>query len=98
MSDPLSPDAVPYTPSGVRKAGLVPAPAPATLARWRTRGVRGVRMDTFLRGGRRYVLRSAIVAFIEAVTAVGNDPASQVRRSDNRSVEKATKKLKDEGL
>jgi hypothetical protein len=55
-------------------------------------------MDTFLRGGRRYVLRSAIVAFIEAVTAVGNDPASQVRRSDNRSVEKATKKLKDEGL
>jgi hypothetical protein len=51
-------------------ARLLPKrPNPATLWRWRTRGIRGVRLQTLMIGGRRHVLPSALRQFIEAVTA-----------------------------
>lgn len=49
LDDTLAPDAVPYTTAALRKAGIDPPPSPATLARWRLRGLSGVRMPTHLR-------------------------------------------------
>ena len=48
------------------------APVPphqSTLDRWWRRGVRGVRLETFLVGGRRFTTRAAMLRFIEATTA-----------------------------
>lgn len=42
------------------------SPAPATLNRWRLRGVRGVKLETLLIGGQRFTSREAIQRFIEA--------------------------------
>ena len=47
-------------------------PNPATLWRWRKKGVRGVKLETVLIGGRRYVSRTALRQFIEAVTAAAS--------------------------
>jgi hypothetical protein len=54
-------------------ARLLPKrPNPATLWRWRTKGVRGVKLETVLIGGRRYVSRAALRQFIDAVTAAAS--------------------------
>src|ERR1700722_12718296 len=54
-------------------ARLLPKrPNPATLWRWRTKGVRGVRLKTSMIGGRRYVTRAALQRFIDAVTAAAS--------------------------
>jgi hypothetical protein len=51
-------------------ARLLPKrPNPATLWRWRTKGVRGVLLKTSMIGGRRYVTPAALRQFNEAVTA-----------------------------
>ncbi len=42
------------------------SPAPATLNRWRLRGVRGVKLETLLIGGQRFTSREAIRRFIES--------------------------------
>jgi hypothetical protein len=65
----LAPDAVPYSSAGMRRLGINPPPSPATLARWRLRGLANVRPVTFLRGGRRYILPADLAAFFAAVTA-----------------------------
>ena len=41
----------------------------ATLHRWRLHGVRGVRLETILIGGLRYVSRESIARFIAAQNA-----------------------------
>jgi Protein of unknown function (DUF1580) len=54
-------------------ARLLPKrPNPATLWRWRTKGVRGVKLETLLIGGRRYVSRVALQQFIDAVTSAAS--------------------------
>jgi hypothetical protein len=57
-------------------ASLPWEPAGSTLSRWHSRGVRGVRLDTVLVGGKRWSSREAIQRFIEAVTAAGASPFS----------------------
>jgi len=47
----------------------------ATLWRWRTVGVRGVKLVTVLVGGRRRVSASMLNAFCQAVTAAGEGSA-----------------------
>lgn len=46
-------------------------PHVATLYRWMSRGVRGIRLRTILVGGRRYTSREALNEFIEATSQVG---------------------------
>ena len=46
-----------------------------TLQRWRSHGIRGVRLETILRGGARYTSREAIERFINATTAAGEQPS-----------------------
>ena len=43
----------------------------STVARWCLRGVRGVRLESVVVGGRRYTDRAAIARFIAATTAAG---------------------------
>jgi hypothetical protein len=101
MSDPLAADAVPYTTSGLRRAGIHPAPSSATLHRWRLRGLRGVRLVTFLRGGRRYVAPSALAEFFNAVTAAADGPSppsAASRQSRSREIERAEEQLDGDGI
>jgi hypothetical protein len=65
-------------------ARLLPKrPNPATLWRWRTKGVRGVKLVTKLIGGRRYVTRAALQQFIEAVTAAASASAGPPSASES---------------
>lgn len=43
---------------------------PALLNRWATRGVRGVVLESKMIGGRRYVWRAAVQAFLSALNAL----------------------------
>ncbi|MSR59066.1 MAG: DUF1580 domain-containing protein [Planctomycetaceae bacterium] len=46
---------------------LVPgSPCVATLRRWASSGVRGRKLDTVLRGGRRYVSPAALEQFVHS--------------------------------
>ena len=49
-----------FPPSGV---------STATLGRWIQRGVRGARLETILRGGRRFTSTEAIARFMESQNA-----------------------------
>jgi Protein of unknown function (DUF1580) len=55
----------------------------STLHRWRLRGVRGVRLETVLIGGRRFTSREALQRFVAAVSAStgvdGTAPQAQCR-------------------
>ena len=49
---------------------LLPSkPGPATLWRWHTVGVYGIRLQTVLIGGRRFCSRQSLEDFIQATTA-----------------------------
>ena len=45
----------------------------ATIHRWRMRGVRGVRLETTLVGGRRFTSKEAIERFFKRIDAVSGD-------------------------
>jgi Protein of unknown function (DUF1580) len=58
----------------------------ATLHRWRLHGVRGVRLETILIGGTRYVSRESIARFIadqnaNETTAPSVSPAQRTRQA-----------------
>lgn len=59
------------TPIPLREAGQQAPGSPhqSTLNRWWRRGVRGVRLETFLVGGKRFTTRDAMLRFFEATTA-----------------------------
>lgn len=98
MSDTLATDAVPFSPSGFRRLGVDPPPSPATLHRWRLRGLRGVCIDTFLRGGRRYVTPSAVADFFGAVTAAADGQPLDLHQHRKGAALQAAKELEAEGL
>lgn len=80
--DTLDPTAVRYSPAGLRRLGIDPAPSPAALGRWSLKGLRGIRPETFLRGGRRYITPRALAEFFAAVTRAadgGGASASHTR-------------------
>jgi hypothetical protein len=59
-------------------------PGPSTLWRWRTRGIRGVRLATVLIGGRRYVSKQALAAFAQRLTDA-TDPQLRDEAASERS-------------
>ncbi|HEX5105013.1 MAG TPA: DUF1580 domain-containing protein [Pirellulaceae bacterium] len=95
----IDPYAIPYTPAGMKQLGLNPPPSPATLHRWRLRGLRGVRLETFLRGGRRFTTRDAVENFFERITAIADraEPLGYTRRQEDEEIARAMKELEDEG-
>ncbi|NLX98218.1 MAG: DUF1580 domain-containing protein [Rhodopirellula sp.] len=75
-------------------------PSPSTAWRWYRKGIRGVRLETVVVGGRRYTSREALDRFLSAVTsAADSEPIrrrerdADVGRSDNTE-----RKLRDAGL
>ena len=67
----------------------------STLHRWRLRGVRGVKLETCLIGGRRYTSREAVERFSTATTAAANGEPLPVRtpRQRQRSIKQAEVEL-----
>ncbi|TWU13880.1 hypothetical protein CA54_27210 [Symmachiella macrocystis] len=59
----------------------------STIHRWRMKGVRGVRLETFLRGGIRYTTDEAIERFFAATTAAADGDTPPVRTLRRRERE-----------
>ena len=83
-------------------AQLLPGrPNVATLWRWRTAGIRGVKLETFLFGGRRMTSREALRRFFEHTTAaadglpIANGETSAARE---RAIDRAEKRAQELGV
>jgi Protein of unknown function (DUF1580) len=69
-------------------------PHVSTIHRWRLKGIRGVRLETILVGGRRYTSLEAIERFAAATTAQANGDPVPVRTSRQR--ERAVRRAEQE--
>jgi len=81
-------------------AKLLPTrPNVATLWRWRTAGVRGVRLETYLSGGRRMTTLESLQRFQDRVTAAADGAPVQSRTPTQRkaAIEAADKELAKAG-
>jgi len=67
----------------------------STIHRWRMKGCRGVRLETFLRGGIRHSTHAAIARFFDAVTAAadGDTPPVQTSKQRERAIEQAEREF-----
>ncbi len=70
-------------------------PAVSTLHRWRLRGVRGVRLETCLVGGRRLTSKEALKRFSAATTAAaaGEPPPVRTPRQRERDIKAAEQRI-----
>jgi hypothetical protein len=69
-------------------------PSPACRWRWHAKGIRGIRLETVVVGGRRFTTAAARREFVEKVTAAANGGEEPIsHRSDA-----VAKKLRAEGL
>lgn len=70
--------------------------------RWTKRGVKGVVLETFSIGGRRYTTQEAFQRFVERSTAAANGepavPASRTNRQREASIAKAEAELAKAGI
>ncbi len=57
---------------------------PSTVWRWSLRGVRGVELETFSVGARRFTTSEAFARFVEGTTAAAKGEKSQVRTNRQR--------------
>ena len=75
-------------------------PHVSTIYRWRLRGIRGVKLETFLIGGRRFTSREAIERFTERITAVANGEPSPKRTNRQRgaAISQAERELGRAGI
>jgi hypothetical protein len=81
----IDPSADPLISLSMAAKTLPKPPSPACLWRWHRKGVRGVRLETVVVGGRRYTTAAAWREFVEMVTAnttVADRPESPRVRSD----------------
>lgn len=67
----------------------------STLHRWRLRGIRGIRLETLLVGGRRHTSVEAIDRFCQAVTAAaaGEKMCARTPRRRERDIARAEQEL-----
>lgn len=71
----------------------------STLHRWRLRGVRGVRLQTCLVGGRRYTTSQWLAEFIEASSlAMTPDTPAQMTSRREAAIRAAERELDDAGI
>ena len=70
--------------------------------RWTKRGVKGVVLETFSIGGRRYTTQEAFGRFVERSTAAANGvtltPASRSNRQREAAIAKAERELEKAGI
>jgi len=82
-------------------ATLLPGrPHISTLHRWRTRGIKGIRLITKKIGAHRVVEATELERFIEAVTctADGQPTPTRTSRQRERAIEAAERELAREGV
>jgi hypothetical protein len=72
----------------------------STVWRWRLRGVRGVQLETTMRGGKRYTSVEALRRFHERVTAAadGTTAPPESPRHRKRSIEQADRRADEMGV
>lgn len=72
----------------------------STVWRWAQRGVKGVRLETFCVGGRRYTTREAWDRFVARTTEIATGEPMPVRQSDQmeREIAEAEAFLEQEGV
>lgn len=72
----------------------------STVHRWRIKGCRGVRLETFLRGGVRHTTREALERFFAATTAAADGEAIPVRTSKQRerAIQQAEREATEAGI
>ncbi len=97
MIDPQTETLIPFS--------RVPAEVPgrihrATAHRWRQRGVRGVKLESILIGGRRYTSLEKLSEFFAATTAAadGSPPPARASRQRERAIAEAERTLLDAGI
>lgn len=76
-------------------------PHVSTLWRWRMRGVRGIRLETILIGGRRFTSREAIERFVAAINtdfACGETLPRRTRKQRQLAIECAKRQLDEWGI
>lgn len=75
---------------------------PCTIWRWTGRGVKGVRLETFSIGGRRFTTQQAFQRFVAATTAAANGESATTAVRTNRqreaSIAKAEAELAKAGI
>ena len=87
-------EAVAYTPAGLRSVGV--DVSAAALHRWRLNGIKGVRPETHMRGGRRFITKAALARFFADTTRAA-EPIKRSRTPVDRS-SAAAAELESEGL
>jgi hypothetical protein len=75
-------------------------PHVSTLWRWTQRGIRGIRLETTLIGGRRYTSDEALDRFFTAATAIaaGETAPARTSRQRVRAVADAERELREDGI
>lgn len=75
---------------------------PSTVWRWALHGVRGVRLESFSIGAKRFTTTNFLEEFTEACSAVagGEQPTTQARTSKQKSrdIDSATQQLEKAGI
>ena len=73
-------------------------PHVGTIYRWTLKGVRGVKLETILRGGRRFTSIESLTRFIERTTAAGDGAREGARTPRRRmaAIERAEAELEDD--
>jgi len=80
-------------------AGYFPVrPSLRTLWRWHHRGVRGIKLETALVGGRRVTSREAVRQFLGAINAPASRMAAPVSARRQREADAAERELAQEGI
>jgi len=76
-------------------ASLPGRPHISTLHRWRLRGVRGIKLETVLVGGRRFTSQEALERFAANTTAASNGETNSPRTPKQRrqAIERAERQL-----
>ena len=70
----------------------------STLHRWRMRGVRGVRLETVLVGGKRYTSTEALSRFFRATTAAAEGAPTPAAESRTDAIQQAEETLDAAGI
>ena len=80
-------------------------PHPSTIWRWYKRGVRGVKLETAVVGGRRVTSKEAIQRFVDATTAAHDSgaasptvPIQETLRKRRAAIERAERELAKAGI
>jgi hypothetical protein len=72
----------------------------STVHRWRLKGVRGVKLETIMRGGIRHTSREAIERFFSSTTAAANGEPAPTRtpKQRERAIVAAERELEEAGV